>query len=100
MFLEIVKAEYRSSYRIRLWFNTGDVREVNLEDSLQGSVFEPLKDIQEFQKFHIRFNTIEWDNGADFSPEYLFDRGTAVYDTTSNPLPQVADDVLPYNTRS
>ena len=100
MFLEIVKAEYISEYQIRLWFNTGDVREVDLKDSLKGSVFEPLKDIQAFQKFHIRFNTIEWDNGADFSPEYLFEKGKAVYDTTPNPLAQVAEDTLPYNTRS
>ena len=31
-----------------------------------------MKDISNFKKFSIRFNTIEWENGADFAPEFLF----------------------------
>jgi len=100
MFLEIIKAEYISEYRIRLWFNTGDVREVDLADSLNGNVFEPLKDVVQFQNFHIKLNTIEWDNGADFSPEYLFEHGTAVYDAPQDSFPRVAEDTLPYNSKS
>jgi len=42
-----------------------------------GSVYTPLKDIDYFKRFSIKFNTVEWENGADFAPEYLYEIGTA-----------------------
>ena len=73
MFLEINKAEYLGDYRIRLWFNNDEVRDVDLANSLHGEAFLPLCDKDYFKRFCIRFNTIEWENGADFAPEYLYE---------------------------
>ena len=42
---------------------------------LNGKIFQPLKDNNYFKTFSIKFNTIEWDNGADFAPEYLYQIG-------------------------
>lgn len=75
MFLEIIKAEYIDNYRIKLWFNDGKVKIVDLADSLNGLVSEPLRELEFFRKFTIKFNTIEWENGADFAPEYLYEIG-------------------------
>lgn len=73
MFTEVVKAEYAGGYRVRLWFNNHIEKTVDLESSLKGKVFKPLKDKEKFKCFTIRFNTIEWENGADFAPEYLME---------------------------
>ena len=75
MFLEVLKAEYLNEYKIKLWFNNNVVKIVDLADSLNGEAFIPLKDTDYFKKFFIRFNTIEWENGADFAPEYLYEMG-------------------------
>ena len=77
MFLEVTKAKYLDGYRIMLLFNNGERRIVDLSQSLNGKVFEPLKNIGYFKRFSIKFNTIEWENGADFAPEYLYEIGTA-----------------------
>jgi len=77
MFIEVVKAEYLDGYRVKLLFNNGETKVVDLAQSLNGSVFAPLKDIDFFKNFSIKFNTIEWENGADFAPEYLYEIGTA-----------------------
>ena len=77
MFIEIIKAEYLDNYRIKLWFNDGKVKIVDLADSLNGLVFEPLRELEFFKNFTIKFNTIEWENGADFAPEYLYEIGLA-----------------------
>lgn len=78
MFIEVVKADYLDGYRVKLKFNTGEVKVVDLSQSLNGSVFLPLRNIDFFKSFTIGFNTIEWSNGADFAPEYLYDLGVAV----------------------
>ena len=79
MFIEVVKAEYLDGYKVMLWFNNGETKIVDLSDSLNGPVFAPLKDVEYFKRFSIKFNTIEWKNGADFAPEYLYEIGTAAH---------------------
>ena len=75
MFLEITNAQYLCDYKIKLIFNNGESKTVDLSDKLNGRIFEPLKDVTFFKTFSIPFNTIEWKNGADFAPEYLYEIG-------------------------
>ena len=71
--LKITRAEYIEGYSLKLWFNNGEVRVADLSGSFVGPVFEPLRDVKRFMNFKIPYNTIEWDNGADFAPEYLYE---------------------------
>ena len=48
---------------------------VDFSDELNGRIFEPLREKSVFKLFIIKYNTIEWSNGADFAPEYLFELG-------------------------
>ena len=75
MFLEVSEANYLREYKINLIFNTGESKIVDLSQELIGPVFEPLKDISFFRSFTIKYNTIEWSNGADFAPEFLLELG-------------------------
>ena len=75
MFLEITDVKYLRDYKIKLIFNSGESKTVDLSEELTGKVFEPLKDKSYFQTFTIKYNTIEWSNGADFAPEFLFELG-------------------------
>ena len=77
MFIEVIEAEYLNGYKIKLLFNNGETRIVDLGNSLNGSVFAPLRNLEYFKRFSIKFNTIEWENGADFAPEFLYNIGTA-----------------------
>ncbi len=75
MFLEVRSAEYLNDYKVNLEFNNGISKTVDLENELEGEVFQPLKDKNLFKNFSIKFNTIEWENGVDFAPEYLYEIG-------------------------
>jgi len=76
--LKIVDVDYIKDYQIVLTFNNGKVKNVDLSDKLKGSLFEPLKDLDLFIQFGLVNGTIEWVNGADFAPEYLFRIGKAL----------------------
>jgi len=77
MFLHVTNGTYLNDYILRLEFNNGAIKDVDLRDELFGEIFAPLKELAVFQKVAINpdTNTIEWPNGADFAPEFLFEIG-------------------------
>ncbi|MDR2472906.1 MAG: DUF2442 domain-containing protein [Tannerella sp.] len=75
MFLEVTKAKYLDDYRLFLTFNNGVSKTVDLQNELNGSAFESLRQPDNFRNFRIKYNTIEWENGADLAPEYLYEIG-------------------------
>jgi len=70
--ISITEAKYLDGYRLQLTFSDGLTENVDLENELWGEVFEPLKDLENFRKFKLNPFTIEWESGADFSPEFLY----------------------------
>lgn len=79
MFIEVREAVYLSGFKLLITFSDGKVKEVDLDGKLACPVFEPLKDPEYFKAFCIRFNTLEWPNGADIAPEYLYEIGITRY---------------------
>ncbi|WP_392384120.1 DUF2442 domain-containing protein [Marinomonas primoryensis] len=71
--LHIKFAKYLSGYKLWIAFDDGTSREVDLVNELKGSMFEPLKDLTEFQNVSVEpeLETIVWPNGADLAPEFL-----------------------------
>jgi hypothetical protein len=67
----VVRAEYVGEFRIRLAFDDGLVGTVDFRPWLEGPVFEPLKDLDYFRRFHLDGGTVAWPNGADVAPETL-----------------------------
>jgi len=65
---------------LRLQFGDDIAKEVDLSEELYGQVFEPLKDAEFFRQVRLNFETgtIEWSNGADFAPEFLYEIGRKV----------------------
>jgi hypothetical protein len=71
MILHITEARYLDNYRIEVVFNDGKKGVADLSEILTGAVFEHLKNIDAFTKFHVDY-TIIWENGADLAPEYIY----------------------------
>lgn len=69
----ITSAEYVSNYQIYLEFNDHCKGIVDLQGKLTGTIFESLQAIDYFKQFKVNSWTIEWPNGADVSPEYLYE---------------------------
>jgi len=52
----------------------------DLEAHLDGEIFEPLKEVDYFKaaSMNAELDTIVWDNGADMSPDFLYEIGVPI----------------------
>ena len=71
----IVSAEFLGGYRIRVGFDDGSAREIDLEPLLHGELYGPLREPALFAAVGIdpEVHTLVWPNGADFDPAVLHD---------------------------
>jgi hypothetical protein len=80
MIVNVVEAEYIDSFKIRLSLSVNNnesidllEKEVDLYNYIQSKkdkgIFASLRKMENFKKFKINANTIEWENGADIAPE-------------------------------
>jgi hypothetical protein len=74
----VTGVEYDTAYRLLVTFDDGATRLVDLASHLEGEVFEPLKDLRMFRTAHLNrdIDTVVWANGADMSPDFLYEIGT------------------------
>ena len=73
--LHVISAKYLKGYSFYLELDDGSQGVVDLEASLTGPVFAPLKRVELFKEGRLdpELETLAWPNGADFAPEYLRD---------------------------
>jgi len=80
----VIDASYVGGYKLKIRFDNGETRVVDLSDHLDGPVFEPLKDLPYFRRFTVNhdIDTVVWPNDADFSPDFLYEIGETVSEQT------------------
>ena len=73
MILRILEAEVCGPHSLRLRFNDGTRKRINVLPLLDGPVFEPLHDPSYFAQVTLDLvaGTVVWPNEADFAPEAL-----------------------------
>lgn len=76
----VVEARYLGDYKVWLEFNDGRRGVVDLADELYGEELEPLRNRERFSEFYLDYGraTICWHEGQDFTPEFLYEKLTAV----------------------
>ena len=60
-------------FKVRIEFEDGTIKEIDLEPYLHGPIFEPIReDPVVFRSVKVEGGTIAWDNGADIDPDVLY----------------------------
>ena len=73
----VTDVSYLEDYKLRVFFEDGTSKVVDLQPYLDGPVFEPLKNPDFFRQVSVNpdIDTIVWPNDADFAPEFLYEIG-------------------------
>jgi Protein of unknown function (DUF2442) len=75
MYYNVIAAKVVRDHIVRVKFEDGSEGEIDLAGELWGAVFELLKDPDYFRQMTVaEYGTIAWPNGADFAPEFLYER--------------------------
>jgi len=76
MHYRLIDAKHVAGYILHLKFSDGLEGDIDLKEEIHGPIFEPLRDLETFKRFRLdpELRTLVWPNGADFSPEFLYEK--------------------------
>jgi hypothetical protein len=72
MYFAIKEVRPQENYILLLTFENGEKRQFDMKPYLDMGIFQDLKDLSLFKTVRTSFDSIEWDNEADFDPEVLY----------------------------
>jgi hypothetical protein len=75
MYFSVKEVEPATDYTLIITFENGEKRQFDMKPYLDIGIFRELRDIDVFRTAHVCFNTVVWDNEADFDPEALYEGG-------------------------
>ena len=73
----VVKAELKEDYKIYVEFNDGVNGIIDFYNKLKDDhreIIQELLDLKLFRTVKTNLDTLCWDNGVDFAPEYIYDQ--------------------------
>lgn len=79
---KLTSALFIRDFVLLLSFSDGLSTEVDFTNELSGGIFDALQDPGYFRSFTFKplLGSIEWSNGADFSPEFLYELAKSTVD--------------------
>ncbi len=63
-----------SHYDLNIEFDNGQVGSLDMTPYLDEGVFKKLKNPSVFKQVKVSFDTIEWSNGIDLDPEFVYSK--------------------------
>ncbi len=72
MYKGVISVVAMDDYKLLLRFDNNESRIFDVKPILSCGRFAELNDLNLFKRVRVSFDTIEWDNGLDLDPEYLY----------------------------
>ena len=67
--LEVISLE---DFSLMVVLDTGERGLLDMKPYLDFGVFKKLRDYEKFKKVRVAFDTVEWDEGVDLDPEFIY----------------------------
>ncbi len=74
MWLSVEDVQATDDHKRTLTSENSERRCLDVSEFFELGRFAELKDTNEFKKVSVTFDTIEWENGLDLDPEFLYEK--------------------------
>lgn len=70
---KVITVNPLKNYCLEITFNTHEKKIFNMNPYLEIGSYAELKNIDIFNSAHVAFHSIEWNNGLDIDPHFLYE---------------------------
>ena len=73
--IKVINAELRDDYTVYVEFNDGKKGFISFKKILETDHRQVIRDLLQEETFNtlkVKLNTLCWDNGVDFAPDFLY----------------------------
>lgn len=72
MYPSVKEVTPRDDFTLSLRFENGENGILDIKPLLHFGIFQRIKDLSNFMRVRVSFDTIQWDCGVDLDPEYIY----------------------------
>lgn len=76
--IKVVNVDYIKDYIVDLKYSNGEKKRVDFFPLLKSGKKQELLNKNNFILFGLNYWTLEWYNGVDFAPDFLYQQGVSV----------------------
>jgi hypothetical protein len=74
MYPSVCEVIPNEDFSLNIILDTGEKRLLDMKPYLDFGVFKKLRDYEKFKSVRVAFDTIEWDEGVDLDPEFIYEK--------------------------
>ena len=74
MYPSVIKAEAKENYQVYIEFDNNECGVLDMEPYLDFGVFRKIRDKNIFSQVRVSFDTIEWSDGIDLDPQFVYEK--------------------------
>ena len=78
MYPSVCEVIPNEDFSLNIILDTGEKRLLDMKPYLDFGVFKKLRDFENFKRARVAFDTIEWDEGVDLDPEFIYEKSEPV----------------------
>jgi hypothetical protein len=74
MYPSVKEVAPRDDYVLFIVFENGESGTLDMKQILDFGIFQRIKDYDAFRRVRVAFDTIEWEEGVDLDPEFVYEK--------------------------
>ena len=72
MYPAVCEVTSQKDFSLIIVLDNGEKRSLDMKPYLDFGVFKKIRDYEKFKRVRVAFDTIEWDEGVDLDPEFIY----------------------------